>query len=163
VSPLNSIEVINRLNKVIGQEGVVKEYMFGSTPYYGKIVDPHFSATRITATRLFSRGIRFDMPVINGKVQSEAAGSSIDFSISPGNIGKKGVIFYGRIIGLLVIICLAGFIWAAIASRPVEQVISLVIMGIILISYLIQWISFKIEAITYRNDFCKLFNVEIEP
>lgn len=162
-SSLDAIEVTSRLNKAIGQEGVVKESMFGTTPYHGKIINASFTATRISAYRLFSRGLRIDTPVIKGNVQPETTGCSIDFSISPGNVGKKGVVLWAGIIGLLFLVFLFIFIWASIVSRPAEQVISLVLMGIIFISYLIQWISFKIEAITIRNDFFKLFNVEIEP
>jgi hypothetical protein len=160
LSPLDANEVISRLNKVIGQEGVLKEYTFGSTPYYGKIIDPYFTASRIAAYRLLSRGLPFNMPVINGRVQPELTGCSIDFSISPANIGKKGAVLLAGIMGLMFIICLAAFIWSAIESRSAGQIISLILMGLFTFMYLIHWIIFKIEAITYRNYFYKIFEVE---
>jgi hypothetical protein len=144
---LNFEECMLRLEKTIGQQGCIKEFIYGTTPYYGKI---------------FERGIQSSATFVNGQILPGDNGCKIDFEISQNNSGRIPAMISSAVAGILLLACFIFFIEGSITANEADKSIGFFGMVLIAILYLISWISFKIEAITCRNDFYELFGVEVE-
>lgn len=155
-------ECLLRLEKTIGQQGCLKEYLFGTTPYYGMIIGSLFSASRIKPTRLLQRGVINNTAVISGRIIPGKNGCTVDFEIGLCDNGKIAAMVIGGMAGILFLACLFFFIIGSITANSGDKALSFFGMVLITLPYMIAWVPFKIEAITCRNDFYELFGVEVE-
>jgi hypothetical protein len=159
---LSEDEVWNRLRKNIGQSGVIKEYMFGSTPYFGSIRKPIFTASRIDPLALMAKSNLRNQLVVQGCVIPKDNHCEIIFTISPRNVEKRAVVVMAWITGSILFLCIAGAIIGKLFNSPGTSILLGFLGLIISFFYLIRWLQFKLESITDRNFFCDLFEVQIE-
>ena len=154
VTKLSDDEVLEKLAKYIGQQHFVKEFLFGSAPYFGQIAGNFFYASRFTK---FQRRV---MPVMLGTIRSTLKGCEIDLLIGTDNCKKSTAVIYAVLFGIPLLVILAFMIWGLI----IGQDYSFLVFFLILVAgiYLAQWINFKIEAATYKFDFCQLLHGDID-
>lgn len=159
---LNEDEVWNRLCKNIGQSGAIKEYMFGSTPYYGSIRKPTFTASRIDPLIAFANPGGKKVLVVKGTVTKINNQCEIIFTISPSNVEKRAVVVMAWITGSILFMCIAGVFLGSLFKSQGTAILLGFLGSIISMIYLFRWLQFKLESITDRNFFCDLFEVPIE-